>query len=104
MKADLMNHHRKNLRKKRQAELVSLQSGTLDSYIAEGYGSQEYMESRLLIQDFYRRLSASQRKILLLRLQGNSIREIAKRKSMTMKNVQTLLDGAGTVLKQLLKM
>lgn len=104
MKADLVNHHRKNLRKKRQAETVSLHSGVLDTCIATGYGSQEYMESKLLLEDYYRRLSPSQREVLWLRLQGISIREIAKHKKIPKKNVQRLLDGAGVILKQLRKM
>ncbi len=104
MNTDLTGHRRKNLRKKRQAETLSLHSIALDSCIAAGYGSQEYMESRLLLEDYYRRLSPAQREILWLRLQGNSIREIAKCKKIPKKNVQRLLEGAGVILKQLLKM
>ncbi len=103
MNTDLMGHRRKNLRKKRQAETVSLHSGALDSCIAMGYGSLEDMESRLLLEDFSKMLSTTQREILLLRLQGNSIREIAKTKKIPVKNVQRLLEGAGVILRQKLK-
>ncbi len=103
MNTDLTGHKRKNLRKKRQAETISIHSGALDSYAAIGYGSQEDMEFRLLFHDLCEMLSPAQQEILWLRLQGDSIREIAQSKKIPMKNVQRLLDGAGAVLKQLLQ-
>ncbi len=103
MNSDLCAHRRKASRKKRQAETVSIHSGVLDSYTASGYGSQQYLDFRLLMQDLDRQLTPAQREALWLRLQGDSIQEIARNKKISTKNVQMLLGGIGTILKQLIK-
>lgn len=103
MNSDLCAHRRKASRMKRQAETVSIYSGVLDSYTAAGYGSQQYLEFQFLMQDLDRQLTPDQREVLWLRLRGDSIREISQVKKIPMKNVQSLLDGIGTILKQLLK-
>ncbi len=103
MNTDLGAHRRKEARKKRQAEIISIHSSTLATCAATGFGSVQHMDFRLLMQDLERQLSPLQREILWLRLQGDSIQKIARKKKIPKKNVHQLLDGVGTILKQLLQ-
>ncbi len=103
MNADLRSHYRKLARKKRQAEVLSLQTDDLSSTPVTSYGSPQEMEARLLLEDLLRLLSPEQRQVLRMRLRGDSLRQIAKTQKVKVSQVKQLLDGSRTVLKDLLQ-
>lgn len=107
MNGSLSNHRRAQLRRKRRGEVISLSSDNAEEILVKQYVSSfsydpmEDLKIRLLLHDLAAMLSLQQMDIVLLRLNGHSIRQIAKRHKTTMKKVQALLKGACCALKQL---
>ena len=103
----LSNHRKAQFRRKRHGEVISLSKDNAEQILAKqfissfSYDPMEDLKIRLLLYDLARMLSLQQMDIVLLRLNGHSIRQIAKRHKTTMKKVQALLKDACIVLNQL---
>lgn len=103
-----MSNHRKTLlRRKRAGEIVSL-IGDNGAEIPHkrivrsfAYDPMDELKVRLLLHDLASMISKQQMDIVQMRLDGASIRLIAKRQKITMKQVQAHLKTACTALKQL---
>lgn len=65
------------------------------------YDPMEDLKERMLLNDLASMITESQMGIVQMRLEGCSIRQIAKQYSMTMKQVQAQLKTACAALKQL---
>ena len=65
------------------------------------YDPMEDLKKRMLLHDLASVITESQMGMVRMRLEGCSIRQIAKQYSMTMKQVQDHLKTACTALKQL---
>lgn len=107
MNGALSNYRRNLLRRKRFGETVSLigENGSEipARYIAASfvYDPMEELKVKLLLHDLASVISKQQMEMVRMRLDGMSIRQIAKRQKLTLKQVQAHLKTACTALKQL---
>lgn len=107
MNRSLSNYRRSLLRRSRRAQETILykEDGTQismqDCISTFSYDPTEDLKMRLLLYDLASVIPQSQMAIVRMRLDGCSVRQIAKQHNMTMKQVQTQLKAACTVLKQL---
>lgn len=99
MEGELIDHYRKNARKKRSGYTISLNSslyGDEDLSVADSISVPDrlmmQLETELLLHDLARKATHQQMAIVQLRSAGYSQREIAHSQSIPMKRVQELLN------------
>lgn len=107
MNGAMSNYRKTLLRRKRAGETISL-IGDNGAEIPHkrivrsfAYDPMEDLKIKLLLHDLASVISKQQMEMVQMRLDGISIRQIAKRQKLTMKQVQAHLKTACTALKQL---
>jgi RNA polymerase sigma-70 factor (ECF subfamily) len=98
MKSDLFNYYRKNSRKKRTANVISLEAPAFDvgvltiaeTVTAPGSVS-DYIDFEILRNNITANLSDVCTKVLRMKSEGYSNREIAKIHGISLKNVTNML-------------
>ena len=99
MKSDLYSHYRKLYRKKRKAEVVSLDKQV---YKNDGYTTAEIVaalsvftedaETEMILDDMTSQMPVDCAKVLRMRYDGYSNREIAKNQGIRVKDVDVLIE------------
>lgn len=108
MQGALANHQRTAGRKRRCLEMVSIRlelpEGEEQNLVSKSGDSRELMaqlEADLILHDLARLVSRRQMDMVRMKSDGYGIRDIAHRQNATMKEVNTLLDEAHRVLREL---
>ena len=107
MSSAMSNYRRCQLRRNKRMQEVSLYEETgaelpIRQYVCSfSYDPMADLKVRLLLHDLASTIPKSQMEMVRMRMDGCSIRQIAKHHHTTMKQVQTQLKNACTTLKQL---
>lgn len=96
MECDLTNYYKRQFRKKRYANVVSLYSYdgplTLEEVLPSPDRVMAQLETELLLHDLAATATRQQMAVVRMRSAGYNVREIAKKESIPMKRVQELLE------------
>lgn len=107
MRVDLYNHNQKKLRQKRNAEVISIHliphegSLPLEETLSKPDELMLQLETELLLHDLAKHISRNQMDMVRLKSGGYGIREIAKSKKVTMKQVKETLENVRLILTEL---
>lgn len=107
MRGALSNHRRTQGRKKRTADVICIHSGLYPSGLPPehtvpcSHDAISELEAQLLLYDLARMITKEQMRMVRMRNDGYSIREIARSNSITTKYVKQELAIACNALKQL---
>lgn len=107
MRVDLINFHKAQNRKKRNAEVISIHSElyedgpVLENTLPVYHDLLARLQTELLLHDLATVVSKQQMDMVRMRSHGYNIREIARRYNVPMQDVKILLAGACAALKQL---
>lgn len=107
MKQSVSNHNKGTLRKKRNAEVISIHSElyedgpVLENTLPVYHDLLARLQTELLLHDLATVISKQQMDMVRMRSHGYNIREIARRYNVPMQDVKMLLAGACAALKQL---
>lgn len=107
MMQSVSNHNKETLRKKRNAEVISIHSElyedgpVLESTLPVYHDLLARLKAELLLHDLATVISEQQMDMVRMRSHGYNIREIARCHNVPMQDVKMLLAGACAALKQL---
>lgn len=107
MRGAISNHNRKQIQKKRKADVISIHSGLyagglpLEHSVPYGHDVMAELETQLLLHELAGMITKEQMQMVRMRNDGYEIREIARSHNVTMKCVKHVLELACNALKQL---
>ena len=107
MSRNLSNHYKSQLRQKRNAEVVSIHfipheaSLPLEETLSKPDELMMQLETKLLLHDLAKCISEQQMDMVRLKSGGYGIREIARSKKVTMKQVKETLEQVRQILSAL---
>lgn len=107
MRGAISNHNRKQIQKKRKADVISIHSGLyagglpLEHSVPYGHDVMAELETQLLLHELAGMITKEQMQMVRMRNDGYDIREIARSHNVTMKCVKHVLELACNALKQL---
>lgn len=107
MMQSVSNYHKGTMRKKRNADVISIHSEmyedgpVLESMLPVYHDLLAHLQAELLLHDLATVISEQQMDMVRMRSHGYNIREIARRHNVPMRDVKMLLAGACAALKQL---
>ncbi|MCL2773370.1 MAG: hypothetical protein FWD71_08460 [Oscillospiraceae bacterium] len=99
MKSDLFNHYRKQRRKMRNAVVVSLDAPayddsdiTIGDTVAAPGSISDYIDSEILWNDITLNIPDEYAEILRMKSDGYNNREIAKKRSISVKDIDSMIE------------